>query len=643
MDTGFSRVRGLVVLILLGTGLVALAGRVAYLQTYGRQRVIQKAEGQHHRTEWLPARRGSIFDRNGALLACTVQNQGVFVDPSFMTEYFQTDGRSLTEMDQKVHALAGILDWDPFKLAGLISEKSESQYLKIAASVDETTVNAIRKLDLAGVGFFPVDQRIYPMGAVAAHILGGVGKDGESPTGTETQKGLEGVELRFEKQLAGHVGQQRVLKDARRRAIAVNEEDYVPPEHGRHLMLTIDANIQMIVEQELADTCTRTKGKRAEAVVLDPKTGEVLALANWPTFNPQDLNASTPEARTNNALVAPFEPGSVAKPFIAGPAMADGVVSWGQMFPINSLSWSPGYSNRRITDTHGYGPMCLWDVLVKSSNIGSCMVAQRYTNPKIYAAFTAFGYGQLTGIELPGENHGRVRPLADWGRSSTDSVAQGYEVMVTPLQLARAMAVYANNGRLMPVHIVKGTLDDTGRVIPQAGGGAGGAGTPRQVVDPATALKMRRILADVPLRGTASIIKSKVDNQWNVDNWWVWNIFGKTGTAHISEGPAGYSPTRFNSTFLGGAPFEDPKLVIAMIVHDPDRAIAHFGGAVSGPGAARILTRSLAYMQVPPSPQLPPPPPEVASRLVNYQANVYNKPTTQPAPPAAAGGTVGHR
>ena len=637
MNTGFSRVRGLVVLILLGTGLVVLAGRVAYLQTYGRQRVIQQAEGQHHRTEWLPARRGSIFDRNGAMLACTVQNQGVFVDPKFMTDHFQDEGRSLAEMDEKVRALAGLLDRDAYELAKLISENSESKYLKIAASVDEPTVHAIRDLDLAGVGFFPVDQRIYPMGSVAAHILGGVGKDENGPGGTERQKGLEGIELQFEKQLAGRVGQQRVLKDARRRAIAVNEEDYVPPEHGRHLMLTIDANIQMIVEQELADTCIRTKAKRGEVVVLDPKTGEVLALANWPTFNPQDLNASTPEARTNNVLVAPFEPGSAIKPFIAGPAMADGVVSWNQMFPINSISWSPGYSNRRITDTHGYGPMCLWDVLVKSSNIGMCMVAQRYTNPKIYAALTKFGYGQLTGIELPGENHGRVRPLADWGRSSTDSVAQGYEIMVTPLQLARAMAAYANNGRVMPVHIVKGTLDDTGQVMPRPNEGAS-----RQVIDPATAMKMRRILADVPLRGTASIIKRKVDEQWNVDNWWVWNIFGKTGTAHISEGRAGYSSTRFNSTFLGGAPFEAPRLVVAMIVHDPDRAIAHFGGAVSGPGAARILTRSLAYMQVPPSPQLPPPPADVASRLVNYQANIYNKPTTQPAPPPT-GGTARHR
>ena len=640
MNRGFSLVRGLVVLILLGTGLVVLAGRVAYLQTYGRQRVIQKAEGQHHRTEWLPARRGSIFDRNGALLACTVQNQGVFVDPKFMTEYYQSEGRWWPEKEEKVRKLAGILDRDAGELGGLIDNNSESQYLKIAASVDEPTVHAIRDLDLAGVGFFPVDQRIYPMGSVAAHVLGGVGKDENSPGGTERQKGLEGIELQFEKQLAGRVGQQRVLKDARRRAIEVNEEDYVPPEHGRHLMLTIDANIQMIVEQEMAETCSGNKGKRAETVVLDAKTGEVLALANWPSFNPQDLNASTPEARTNNALVSPFEPGSVLKPFIAGWAMADGVVSWNQMFPISSISWSPGYSNRRITDTHGYGPLSLWDVLVKSSNIGMCMVAQRYTNPKIYAALMRFGYGQRTGIELPGENHGRVRPLAEWGRASTDSLAQGYEIMVTPLQLARAMAAYANNGRLMPIHIVKGTLDDAGRVMPRPS-----TGVPRQAIDPATALKMRRILADVPLRGTASIISRKDigTKTWNVDNWWVWNIFGKTGTANISEGAAGYSKTRYNSTFLGGAPFEDPRLVVVMVVHDADRTINYYGGAVSGPGSGRILARSLAYLQVPPSPQLPLPPAEVVSHLVNYQANVYNKPTTQPAGTTAAGATTRHR
>lgn len=622
MTTSFSRFRGLAILLLIGTGLVALAGRVAYLQTYGRQQVVQKADVQHHRKEVLPARRGSIFDCNGALLACTILNQGVFVDPKFMHDYYQTDGRSLTDMDAKVRELAPLLEYDGQTLGKLIGDKSEERYVKLADSVDEPTVKAIQNLDIPGVGFFPVSQRVYPMGGVAAHILGGVGKEGA---------GLEGVEKQFEKVLAGHDGQQRVMKDARRRSIAVTEEDYVPPQHGQHLMLTIDANIQMIAEQELADTCSKVKAKRGELVVLDAKTGEVLALANWPTYNPQDMNDSTPEARTNNALVAPFEPGSALKPFIAGPAMQDGVVTWGHMWPINSLSWSTPYG-RRITDTHGYGPLSMWDVLVKSSNIGMSMLAEKYTNPKVYAAITRFGFGQYTGIELPGENHGRVRPLKDWGKTSTDSVAQGYELMVTPLQLAHAMQAYANDGKQMPVHIAKGLLDDSGHVVARPTRTA-----PTQPIDSATAAKIRRILADVPLRGTGSTIKSKNRDtkQWLVDNWWTWNIFGKTGTAHISEGASGYSGTRYNSTFLGAAPYEDPRLVIAFVVHEPDRAIAHYGGEVSGPGAARVLVRSLSYLQAPPSPQLPLPPQEVIGHLVNFQANVYNKPTTRPTGPEA--------
>ena len=611
----FSPIRASLLLVGVSIALLALAGRVAYLTTYGRQQTIGRVERQHHQAERLPARRGSIFDSRGTLIACTIQNRGVFVDPQFMHEQFQEEGRSLVQMDDAIAKLAKLLDRDTLQLSQLIADRSEERFLKLADSVDEPTLKEIEKLKIPGLGTMPVNQRVYPLGPLAAHIIGGVGKE---------QTGLEGLEMKYEKVLAGLDGYQRTLKDARRHAIGVAEDDYVEPRHGQHLVLTIDANIQMIAEQELTRGCEKFKAKRGELVVLDPYTGDVLALTNYPTFNPQSINESDPKARTNNCLVSPYEPGSALKPFIAGPALNQGVTTLSQVWPINSLSWTTDYG-RHITDTHGYGPLCTWDVLVKSSNIGMSMLSERMQNPRVYAALHGFGFGRQTGIELPGEDPGLLRTVDKWSHFTTDSVAQGYELMVTPLQLARAFCAYANGGRLPQVGIVKGVLDYDGKVISTR------QRTPLencpQMVSPDTAMQIRRVLADVPLRGTATTIKK------DVPDWYVWNIFGKTGTAHISEGKAGYSLKRFNSTFMGGAPFENPRLVILVTIHEPDPSIAHYGGTVSAPTAARVLERSLSYLQVPPSPELPPPPSAVIPHLVGYQPNIYKKPSTQPATP----------
>ena len=255
------------------------------------------------------------------------------------------------------------------------------------------------------------------------------------------------------------------------------------------------------------------------------------------------------------------------------------------------------------------------------------MMGERMGNPRLYASLIRFGFGRQTGIELPGEDPGLVKPLSRWARSSTESISQGYELMVTPLQLARGFCAYANGGKVPQLTLVRGVVDVDGNIVslrPHAP-----VAEMQAAVDPGAAMTIRRILADVPLRGTASTIKREVPN------WYVWNIFGKTGTSHISEGRAGYSAHRYNSTFMGGAPFEKPRLVIAMTLHDPGTA-SHYGGAVSGPGSARILERSLAYLQVGPSPQLELPPPDVAAHLVLYQPNIYKKPTTQPSTKPAA-------
>jgi cell division protein FtsI/penicillin-binding protein 2 len=599
----FSPNRAASVLIVLVGVFTLLVGRVAYLQTIGRQQTIRRADRQQHQTEVLPARRGCVYDRNGILMAGTVQTSTLYVDPKFMQDSFQEDGRSLVEMDDAVDSIAKLIHKKSSELSQLFSDRSESRYLKVAENLDDDTVEKIRKMDLPGVGVTPTDQRYYPMKSLASHLLGGVGKDG---------KGLEGLELKCEKQLAGSDGYQRVLKDARRRAIAVAAEDYQPAQHGQHLILTIDANIQSIAEEELAETCNRHGARHGEVVVMDPKTGDVLALANWPTFDADNTENVPLDIRRDRAITDPYEPGSTIKPFIVGPALQWHVTRPDEVFHLGGKTYITPYG-RHISDVHGFDELCLWDVLVKSSNIGMSMLGERLGNTRLRTALCSWDYGRPTGIELPGENGGKLNALAKWNKYSTESVSQGYEIMVTPLQLARAFCGYANGGRLVTPHIIKGFVDADGNIIDADRTVA--LNSLPQVIDPTTAAEVKRILADVPIRGTA---------EGNGVRSLEWNIFGKTGTAHISEGKKGYSLTRFNSSFVAGAPAENPRLVIAFIIHDPDKE-AHYGGAVAGPGASRVLQRSLAYLQVPRSPDLPMPPESVIQVLSNFNPKVYDR------------------
>ena len=598
----FSHRRAAFVLVALCCALVGMTGRVAYLQTYGRQNTIRIAERQQHTNQEDKARRGSVWDRNGYALATTIQTQTLFLDPRFMLREYQREKRNLNQMDIDLRKLAQLVDVSPDDINNLLAQRYDDRYVKIAENLSERTAQEVLKLKIPGVGLEPSSQRYYPMGAIASHILGSVGSDG---------RGLEGVELKYHSLLAGRDGFRRVEKDARGRVIGIDAQDHVPPIHGKHLLLTLDANIQMMAEEELANVCRRYQAKNGEVVVIDPRTGEILALANYPTFNPQFPGDSRAEERLNRALVVPYEPGSTLKPFIVGPALAQNLTRLNEVWSIPGISFSP-YGSRRITDVHFYGDLSTWDVLVKSSNIGMSLLAARMGNARLHGALRAFGFGERTGIELSAEDQGLVRPLRRWSHFSTESVAQGYEMMVTPLQLARAFSAYANGGRLVTPTVVRGILDSDGSIL-EKHTAASLANCP-QVIDPVAAAEIRHALTDVVVRGTAQQKGSKY-----------WNIFGKTGTAHISKGRAGYAHNLYNSSFIGGAPYENPRIVVVMVVHEPDRSLGlgHYGGTVSAPPAVRLIERTLGYLQVPASPPLQPPPPHIASKLVNFNPKMY--------------------
>jgi cell division protein FtsI/penicillin-binding protein 2 len=580
--------------------MLGLLGRVWWLQTVVRDDIIERADRQQHLTERLSARRGSIFDSTGQLLAGTIQVESVFVDPKAMIDGYTGRPGGQASLDRDLASLAGLIEIEPFQLTQQIGEAYPSRFMKIADDVDRNTLIAIRKLDMPGLASQPVNVRMYPMGSLAAHILGGVGPDGV---------GIEGLERTQNKTLSGKDGHKRSVKDARRRNIGTDLADYQSPAHGRHLILSIDVNIQNIVEQELSRTCREFSSTGGEAVVLDPNTGDLLALANYPTFSPQLIDEATSEQLTNRALVLPYEPGSTIKPFIVARALNDGQMKLNDVFPIHGPTWFTSYG-RRITDVHGYDQLSGWDVLVKSSNIGMSMIGDRLGNDRLYDGLRRFGFGSRTQVDLPGEDDGRVNPLRRWSKHSTHSIVQGYEMMVTPMQMACAMSTLANGGLSVMPRVIKGTLGDDGQVepIPDETLNAD-----RQIIDPTIARQIRRVLADVTIRGTATRARS--------DRF---NIFGKTGTAHRAVNGS-YNDTNYTASFVGGAPFESPRLVIAFVIHDPDKSKAHFGGLVSAPGASRILERSLEYLGTPESPPLEPPPPHVAGTLYQYDPRVYEK------------------
>lgn len=583
--------------LILG-GYIALAGRTAYLQTVVRKDIQAKAERQQQMRETLPARRGSVFDATGQLLAGSVQVDIAFVDPRFMLQQYELRTEGADQLNTDITRLAEVLGLNPFDLRQTIVEKSSQRYVEIKRHLTSDVAQQVRRLRLPGVGVGKANERRYPMGTLAAHVIGAVGTDGQ---------GLEGVELRYDKTLAGQNGTRRAVRDAARRSVSTAAEDYVPPVHGRHVVLTIDSRIQLIAERELKATARFFGASSAQVVVLDPRTGAVVALANYPSYNPQTIGLSTAEQRTNAALVLPYEPGSTIKPYIVARALETGSTRLNQVWPINSKTWRTDYG-RTIEDVFHYGPLSTWDVIVRSSNIGMSMIAAAMGQPRLHEALTLFGFGKTTGIDLPGEGAGALRPLNRLTRHSTESLAQGYELLITPLQMVEAMCIVANGGQRVRPYVLEGVLREDGLLeqITQRE-------APLRVLSEQTAADMLRVMADTPVRGTARNARSDV-----------YNLFGKTGTAHRAV-DGRYNSTNYVASFVGGAPYEDPRLVIALVVRDPQRSLSHFGGIVAAPAAGRILRQSLEALGVPPSPQLPLPPETVIATLNRFDPKAYEK------------------
>lgn len=563
---------GQAILGLLCVCLVALAGRLTYIQTQMRLELLAWSQARQTSKIPLPGQRGHIFDRRMRVLAGSHDQSTVFVDPLLVRD-----------RDELATKLSPLLNLPAREILRKIEEAKSSRYVVLRRGVDRGTVEALDEADLRGVGVTREPARVYAMGSLAAHVLGFVGADGA---------GLEGVELVCEKYLRCQPGQRVVYWDARRQnAVFQDPEGYVAPRNGLDVVLTIDAAIQEIVERELDKTREKYKAEAVMGIVMSPKTGEVLSLAISPRYDPSQPGKVSHDVRRNRILTDPMEPGSIFKPFVLVGALDAGLTRSDEVLFCHNGLYVIG--KRLLHDHHPYGNLTVEQVITKSSNIGMAILGQRMGNALMFETLKSLGFGRRTGIDLPGEDLGLLSPLRRWNSYTTTSVPMGQEMALTPIQLATAFCALVNGGRLPRPYVVAGVVDRTGKVIEDR--------RPEdefpQVVNPAAAETIKQILIKTVNEGTGK--PAQLEH---------WQVLGKTGTAQVPWDPEvrrtqrkkGYEPNAYLGSFLAAAPASDPEVVILVMVRKPDRRIGYYGGTVAAPAVKAILQETLAYLNVPP-------------------------------------------
>jgi len=530
--------------------------RLVWLQVVQYPHWLQKAQHQQQRTEDVAPQRGIIYDRNGQELAMTVPVDSVFAVPSEIPD--QKNASML------LAALTGE------NADGLLERmKTQRNFAWVARKVDADTASRIRALNLRGIYFQTEHKRFYPKRQLAAQVLGYVGME---------DSGLAGIEHQYQEELNGVKGRMVVTLDARRKTISHIEQ---PPEPGSNLVLTIDEKIQYIAEKELAQAMDETHAASGTVVVQNPRTGEILALANAPTFNPNISKEITQEKLKNHAVSDVYEPGSVFKTVTFSSAFEEKVAT-----PEEIINCDPGYvmiGGIKIRDSHHIGTVTMERAYAESSDVGAVRLALRLGPERFYRHIQNYGFGQQTNIELPGETRGLVRRPERWAASSIGSMAIGQEVGVTPLQVVSMMSAIANDGVYTPPRIVAG-------VTPPSQGYQRIEFHPAQqhrAISSMTAAIMRRATEEVVLDGTAR--RAILDGYTSA---------GKTGTAQkIDPRTHAYSKTDYVASFVGFAPVNTPAITIAVILDTP-RGL-HQGGQVSAPVFKRVAEQVLAYMGVP--------------------------------------------
>jgi cell division protein FtsI/penicillin-binding protein 2 len=536
--------------------MAAVGGRLTYLQLYRHSEYLSRALRQQQRTFEITPERGAIYDRNGKPLAMSIQVDSAFAVPS-----------EIADEDLAARLLSGVVNKPEEEIEARF--QSSRSFVWIARKLPPEKADAITKLNLKGIYLQKENQRFYPKRDLAAHVLGFVDVD---------EKGLSGIEREFESQIRGKSERIVVMADAKQRWFDGGEAQR---ERGMSVVLTLDEKIQYIAERELAAAMAKTRALAGTVIVMNPNTGEILALANWPKFNPNKAGDAPSENWMNRAVSAIYEPGSTFKLITLAAAIDQGITRPDEVFDCeNGAVYISGH---RIRDHKPFGLLTVSDILAKSSDVGAIKIALRLGAPRFYDYVRAFGFGSLTGVELPYESRGRVESL-DWKPVSTAAISMGQEVGVTPIQLVTAVSAIANGGLLYKPRIIAELRRGEKVVLEED---ALETTEPKRVIRAETAATLRQLMEGVVLHGTGPAA--------HLDGW---TSAGKTGTGQKIDPSTGrYSPTQYFASFTGFAPINNPAVTILVSMDSP--VGLHEGGEVAAPVFKRIAEQVLPYLDVP--------------------------------------------
>ncbi len=558
MAGSLSRGRRYVLLLLLLCGFGVVLFRLVTLQVLQAAELSLKADRQHQKRVSLEGARGSIVDRHGKILAMNVEVPSVFGVPNALENRVQT-ARQLSPI---LHVRTDELER---KL------RQDRSFVWLARKVDPEQGRRLDHLSLDGIGVVMEGRRFYPKGPLLAHVLGFSGMDGE---------GLEGVEHRYESYLRGEKRMMVLQRDGKGRTVFPKGMTEQSPTPGHSLTLTIDEVIQYIVERELEDAVGRARAKSGTMIVLDPKTGSVLAMAVSPRFDPNAVSALTPDRWRNRALTDAYEPGSTMKAMMAAAAIEERVIKPNSM--VFGEHGRMTVANTVIHDHERLGWVSFAQVIQKSSNIGAAKTGMALGEQRLYRYLQAFGFGQRTEIDLPGEGAGLFRTPKDWGRRSVASISMGQEIGVTPLQMVSAVAAIANDGVLMKPYVVSEIRDADDHILRQVP-----PQIKRRVISTETARSVTKILEGVVTDGTGT--KAAIPG---------FQVAGKTGTAQkIDPRTGAYSATRVVASFAGYVPADMPQLAMLVVIDEPQGDTS--GGSVAAPVFSRVGEQVLSYLGVP--------------------------------------------
>lgn len=543
---------------------IALAVHLGRIQLVEHDKYLKLAKVQQCKKIELPARRGAILDRNGSKLAESLQVGSVYADPA-----------EIEDASSVAYHLSKVLKLNSSKIVKLL--RKDKRFVWIKRKVGDEELGAVAKLSLKGIYIKHEYHRFYPNEQLGSHILGFTNID---------ERGLEGIERSFDNVLSGKSGYKLIDRDALQRQIITPDAEVQLPRHGNNVVLTIDANIQRITEEELEIAWKKWKPSSATAIVMDPMTGEVLAMANYPTFDPNHFKKYSPNTRRNLAITDYYEPGSLMKPLVISGVFEHGLARPDDVFFCENGSGK--IEGRILRDTHKYGNLTASEIIAHSSNIGMAKIGILMGNEKMHKYLRQFNFGERTGIELPGEIGGIFRPVKQWSRKySLISISIGHEIAVTPLQFITAFCSIPNGGLLLRPKIVKSIIKNDNQTREEL-----------QYLQP-----VRRVMSANVARNIMNPILMKVvtEGTGRNANLLEYDVAGKTGTSQKIHGEGGrYSHEKYVGSFIAYAPAERPRMCVLVMINEPQNG-EYYGGTVAAPVVGEIMRRSLVYLGVEPS------------------------------------------